>query len=102
MALIIIFILQFNYKSFIYEIFDNKCDQFLSLQHLVVRKVPMANQLGENESPLSIRQWNRYTHLYHGILQLPSLTELDLSDNGIDIELQTQLQVHTRTQLHSQ
>lgn len=86
--------MQFNYNSFVYDTLDKKGDKLSSLQHLVVRKVPMVEPPhADNPSPLEMTQWDRYTHLYHGVLQLPSLTELDLSDNNIHKELQPQLQV---------
>lgn len=86
--------MQFDYTSFVYETFEKKSSQFSSLQQLVVRKVPLANlPPEENPTHSNLTGWDRYTHLYHGLFQLPSLTELDLSDNKIHKELQAELQV---------
>ncbi len=45
-----------------------------------------------NPTP-NLADWDKHTQLYHGVLQLSSLTELDLSENAIHKELQCQLQV---------
>ncbi len=79
--------MQFEYRTFIYKTFDKKYDKFSSLERLVLRKIPMMNP-----TP-NLADWDKHTQLYHGVLQLSSLTELDLSENAIHKELQCQLQV---------
>jgi len=81
----------FDYRSFIEDTFDKKADQFSSLQTLVIRKVSMVSPTD------SLDKWDQYTHLYHSILQLSGLSELDLSNNQIHTELQDSLQVRRYT-----